>query len=346
MTTDQLTLDEILEIGSGYWKSKALLCAVGFDLFSFLDNGAADMQKISTDLGLHPKGLRDLLDALVAMKILQRNGNGDDAAYLNSPASAQYLSKKSPNYMGGILDMWNTRSYKIWGNLDAAIRTGDAQSEIKMFKLHAMPARLQAFSNSMEQISRINFEQLTKVFDFSGHKCACDIGGASGLFSVMLAQAVPQLQCISFDFPSMGKIATENIARHGLDERIKVVSGDFSVDQVPAADLYTMSMVLHGLDVAQKLHLIRMVYDAMPANGVLIAIDNLIDDERRENTIGMLMSLNMLLELGGAAEFSYAEFQRWCGEVGFQGFAKLRLSQNYSAAIAFKNAADADKYRA
>src|SRR5438445_5139844 len=115
---------------------------------------------------------------MVTINMLERHGAGAQAVSRDTPRAAQYLSKKSPACIGGIVEMWNTRSYKIWGNLDAALKTGQAQSEMKMFKLQSMPARLQAFSSSMEQISRRNFEQFVKVFDFSDRKSACDIGGA------------------------------------------------------------------------------------------------------------------------------------------------------------------------
>ena len=48
-------------------------------------------------------------------------------------------------------------------------------------------------------------------------------------------------------------------------------------------------------------------------------IQALIDDERRENLFGLLMSLNMLIEFGEAFDYSGADF-RYCRETGFQRF--------------------------
>lgn len=346
--THSTDLDEILEIGTGFWKSKVLLSAVGLDLFTSLDGQGATLDELVAAMNLHPRGARDFLDVLVATRLLDREGSGAEAVYRAAPRAVKYLSKKSPSYIGGIVDMWNTRSYKIWGNLDAALKTGQAQSEMKMFKLQSMPTRLQAFSKSMEQISRRNFEELVKVFDLSDRKTICDIGGASGLLCTTLAQAAPHLRCITFDLAPVEPIARAHVQDEGLADRVDVVAGDFCVDPLPRADMYTMSMVLHGLDLAQKQHLLKLAYDALPANGVLVAIENLVDDERRENAVGLLMSLNMLLELGGAAEFSFAEFTQWCGDAGFCDFVQLPLTSRYSAAIAFKadNAGAAYRERA
>ena len=97
-----------------------------------------------------------------------------------------------------------------------------------------------------------------------------------------------------------------------------------------------MSMILHDWNLARKMQLIRAAYDALPPGGALVAIEALIDDERRENAFGLPMSLNMLIEFGEALDCSGAEFRKWCGEVGFKRFEVLHLSGPSSAAVAYK----------
>ena len=97
-----------------------------------------------------------------------------------------------------------------------------------------------------------------------------------------------------------------------------------------------MGMILHDWNLEKKMHLIRSAYEALPQGGALVAIEALIDDARRENTFGLLMSLNMLIEFGDAFDFSGADFRRWCVEVGFQRFEILPLAGASSAAVAYK----------
>jgi hypothetical protein len=82
--------------------------------------------------------------------------------------------------------------------------------------------------------------------------------------------------------------------------------------------------------------LISRAYDALPENGVLVAIENIIDDARRENVFGLLMSLNMLIEFGDAFDFSGADFWKWCKEAGFKRYEVMHLAGPCSAAIAYK----------
>jgi hypothetical protein len=141
------------------------------------------------------------------------------------------------------------------------------------------------------------------------------------------------MKCISFDLPAVEPIARKTIAREGLSDRIQTAAGDFFRDPLPKADVITMGMILHDWNLEKKKHLIRA---ALPQNGALIAVENIIDDERRENAFGLLMSLNMLIEFGDAFDFSGADFWGWCKEVGFKSHEVLHLAGPCSGAIAYK----------
>ena len=162
------------------------------------------------------------------------------------------------------------------------------------------------------------------------------MGGATGILSILVAQEYPHLQCLSFDLPQVEPIAKNHIAKAGLSGRITTVSGDFFKDSLPKADVVTMGMILHDWNLTDKKHLIQLAYDALPKGGALIAVENIIDDARRENTFGLLMSLNMLIEFGEAFDFTFADYTSWCKEIGFSRFELLPLAGPCSAAIAYK----------
>ena len=188
----------------------------------------------------------------------------------------------------------------------------------------------------MTGLSRINFEAFADKFDFSRFKTLCDIGGATGLLCIEVAKRHPQVRCISFDLPPVEPIAKKHIAAAGLGNRINTASGDFFKDPLPKADLITMGMILHDWNLEKKMHLIRAAYGALPPGGALVAIEALIDDARRENVQGLLMSLNMLIEFGDAFDYSGADFRKWCGEAGFKRFEVIHLAGPSSAAVAYK----------
>ena len=121
-----------------------------------------------------------------------------------------------------------------------------------------------------------------------------------------------------------------------MTDRIRVLPGDFFADDLPKADVITMGNILHDWNLEKKKILINKAYDALPEGGVFIAIENLIDDARRENAFGLLMSLNMLIEFGDAFDYTGADFREWCSEAGFKHFDIISLAGPTSAAVAYK----------
>jgi hypothetical protein len=332
----------ILQTAFSFWGSKVLLTAVEVGLFTTLGSRRLTGQKLGEELLFHPRANPDFFDALVAMKFLDREGDGPDAKYFNTPEGALFLDAASPRYIGGILVMLNARLFKFWDDLPEALRTGRPQNEVKhgqkgMFEvLYSDLPRLEQFMGAMTGLSRTNFEAFAEKFAFSKFTTLCDVGGATGLLSIEVAKRHQHMTCISFDLPVVEPIAKQHIAAAGLESRVSTASGDFFKDQLPKADLITMGMILHDWNLEKKMHLIRLAYDALPPGGALVAIEALIDDARRENVQGLLMSLNMLIEFGDAFDYSGADFRRWCGEVGFKRFEVIHLAGPSSAAVAYK----------
>ena len=180
------------------------------------------------------------------------------------------------------------------------------------------------------------FKALVGKFDFSRYATLCDVGGATAQLSCLVAAANPHLTCTSFDLPQVAPIAEKRIRAAGLGDRVSAVAGDFFADALPKADVITMGMILHDWNLEKKRHLIRAAYEALPEGGVFVVIENLIDDARRENLFGLLMSLNMLIEFGDAFDFTGADFREWCEEAGFKRFEVHPLGGPCSAAAAYK----------
>jgi precorrin-6B methylase 2 len=345
-TDEGLAMDvdpyHILEIGSGFRSSKLLLSAVELELFTQLANESFTGQELGAKLGLHPRAIWDFLDGLVALGFLDREGDGEGAHYRNTQATAVYLDKNSPQYIGGILEMWNSRQYGFWADLTEALKTGEKQSEAKntgeatFDVLYSDPARVEQFMNAMSGLSLVNFHALAEKFDFSTYKTLCDVGGATGQLSLIVAGRHPHLRCTSFDLPVVEPIAKKNIETAGLADRVTTASGSFLTDPLPKADVITMGMILHDWNLERKMHLLTAAYDALPDGGALVVIENIIDDARRENVFGLMVSLNMLVEFGDAFDFTGADFTGWCKKVGFRKVEIMPLAGPASAAIAYK----------
>ena len=332
----------IMQIGMGFWASKTLLTAVKLELFTQLAGRPQSGAEIKHQLGLHIRGLYDFLDALVALGFLQRDGKKDSAVYSNSPDTDLFLDKNKPSYIGGMLEMSNNRLYPFWNFLEEGLKTGNPQNEIRTGKqtlfeqIYSDKDKTREFVNAMGGIQTGNFITFATKFDFSGYQSLCDIGGAGAQLSAHVVSHNPHMRCTSFDLPPVSPIALENISKMGLADKVNVKSGDFFTDAFPRADVITMGNILHDWGTSEKKLLISKAYDALPEGGALVVIENMIDDERRENAFGLLMSLNMLIETTEGYDFTVADFDSWTKEAGFSETSVMHLTGPSSAAVAIK----------
>ena len=342
MTTATVSPSRIMEVGMAFWPSKVLLSAIELRLFSELGSRAMTGGELQAALGLHSRAHPDFFDTLVALRFLDREGNGADARYRNTPETALFLDRRSPQFMGGFLEMANARLYPFWGDLTDALQTGSPQNEIKhtgrsMFaELYSKPERLEQFMDAMSGISAANFQAFAEKFDFSRYQTLCDVGGATGQLSISVAARHPHLRCTSLDLPAATAIAQRKIAAAGMADRVSARSLDFFAEPLQKADVITMGMILHDWNLEKKMHLVRAAYDALPPGGAFVVVENLIDDARRENAFGLMMSLNMLIEFGDAFDFTVADFFEWCREVGFRTMEVIPLAGPTSAGVAYK----------
>ncbi len=345
---DQVTLEKhvtpagIMQVGMGFWASKTLLTAIKLDIFTQLTLCPLTAEEIRQRVGIQQRGSLDFLDALVALGFLKRDGLNEEAFYSNSEEAEIFLDRRKPSYIGGMLEMADSRLYKYWASLEEALKSGKPQNEIKetgasLFEaLYMDPQRLKEFAYAMQGVQMGAFIALAKKFDFSGFRTLCDLGGATGALSIQVALENPDMKCISADLPPVQPIAKENIADFKLTERITVANIDFFNDELPKSDIFTMGNVLHDWDIEKKKILIHKAYQALSDGGALIVIENVIDNERKSNVFGLLMSLNMLIETEGGFDFTAEEFSVWAREAGFRRFETLQLAGPTSAIVAYK----------
>ncbi|MGH3866672.1 MAG: methyltransferase [Pseudonocardiaceae bacterium] len=335
------TPDAIMRLGTAFWGSKTLLSAVELGVFSELAGaGPLDGEVLRERLGLHPRGAMDFFDALVALGMLER----EDGRYANTPASELFLDRAKSSYMGGFLEMLNARHYGHWGSLTEALRTGLPQTEVaraetgkKPFEvLYADPVRLAQFARAMTAVSASSARMLAAKFPWQEHSSVIDIGCAEGAVPVQVALMHEHITGGGFDLPPLGPIFDAYIAGFGLGERLSFTGGDFFTDVLPQADVFVMGHVLSGYDVAGKRLLLHKAYDALPGGGVLIVYDTFIDDERRSNAHGLLMSLNMLVQNPGGSEYTGADCRAWMQEAGFRESYVEHLAGPDSMAVGIK----------
>ncbi len=332
-----LTPERIISTGLGFWPAKTLLSAVELGVFTELAKGPRPLEELCSCLGVHERSARDFFDALTALGMLRREGD----VYSNAPETDLFLDRAKPAYAGGLLEMASARLYPFWGSLTEALRTGQPQNETKsgcepFTELYSDPARLREFLSAMTGISTVTARIVARQFPWSEYRTFCDIGAAQGAMPVQLAFAHPHLSGHGYDLAVVKPVFEEYVASFGLQDRVHFIAGDFFRDPLPRADVLVMGHILHDWSLDEKRMLLRKAYEALPPRGALVVVEALIDDERRHNAFGLLMSLNMLIETKGGFDYTGADCTGWLREAGFSETRVEHLAGPDSMVIGIK----------
>jgi hypothetical protein len=221
------------------------------------------------------------------------------------------------------------------------LRTGQPQNEAKaggdpFAVMYADPDILAGFLNAMTGVSLPMAHALAARFPWARYRSVIDIGTAAGSVPIELALAHPHLQVGGFDLPPVRPVFEAHVARRGLAGRVQFHSGDFLHEPLPSAEVLVMGHILHDWDLEQKRMLVGKAHAALPKDGALVVYDRMIDDDRRENAAGLLMSLNMLIETPGGFDYTGADCIGWLQEAGFASVRQEAMVGPYSMVVGTK----------
>lgn len=309
-----------MQLGLGFWGSKALLSAIELGLFTELSTGALNADELTARLKLHQRSALDFFDTLVALGMLER----ESGQYRNTAESDIFLVRGKPSYIGGLLEMANERLYPFWGSLTEGLQTGQPQNELKtgssgLFEtLYGDAERLRLFLGAMTGLSMGASMAIAEKFPWSDYTTVADVGGAQGGLLVQVCRAHPHLIGVNFDLPVVGPIFEDYVRANSLSDRLRFVAGNFFEDTLPSADVIAMGHILHDWNLEEKRMLLKKAFRALPTGGALIVFEALIDDERKQNVFGLLMSLNMLIETPGGFDYTGKDCSGWMREAGFR----------------------------
>jgi O-methyltransferase domain len=270
-------------------------------------------------MGINERSVEDFLDALVALGMLDRKAG----KYRNTPETDLFLDRNKPTYIGGVLEMANERLFGFWNSLTEGLRTGVPQNEAKqggnLFEaIYGDPQKLRGFLQAMTGLSLGSGRAMAERFPWRKYRTFIDVGGAQGGVPVQIALKHRHLTGGNFDLPVVEPIFEEYVRSFGLHDRLKFHPGDFFKDPFPKADVIIMGHILHDWNLDEKKALIAKAYAALPKGGAFIVHEALIDDARRKKALGLLSSLNMLIETPGGFDYTGADCKRWLKKAGFR----------------------------
>ncbi|WP_031079261.1 methyltransferase [Streptomyces sp. NRRL S-118] len=300
-----------------HWKTKTMLSAVELGVFTALAKEPLPAAALCERVGLHPRPAADFLDALVALGLLRRTGD----VYANTDEADEYLDAAKPaSYLG---DSFLTQCAGLADDLVGVLRTGEASGAARDGRdfyagTYATADSVRAFQRDMTALSIGSARAIAERFPWERYRTLVDVGCAEGALPGWLLRRHPHLTAVGFDLPPAREGFEKYTGRLGVADRVEFWPGDFFSDPLPWGDVIVLGHVLHNWGEPEKLQLLEKAYAALPPGGAVLVYETLIDDDRRSNAVGLILSLIMHAEVPGGFDYTGAQCQEWMRRTGFR----------------------------
>jgi acetylserotonin N-methyltransferase len=315
-----------------------MFAALGLGVFDSLAAGPLTLAELAARIQADADALQRLLDACVGLQLLRWT----EGRYENTPAATAYLTRTSPRRLTGYLNFSNDVMWKLWANLEDAVREGthrwkqtygwDGPIFAHFFKTDESRRE---FLMGMHGFGLISSPQVVAAFDLGRFRRLVDLGGATGHLAVAACERYPNLRSTVFDLPDAVPLANEIVGASRVADRIEILAGDFFADPLPPADLFALGRILHDWTEPKILMLLKRIYDVLPQDGAVLIAEKLLLDDKSGPRWAQMQNLNMLTCTEGK-ERTLGEYEQLLQRVGFGNVQGCRTSAPLDAVLAIK----------
>jgi predicted O-methyltransferase YrrM len=300
-----------------YWEAKIFLTSVRLDLYTPLAEGPKTAKELAAAVKADPANLERLLDALVTIGVLKREGE----RYLNTPPVAEFLVKTSPFYMGELM-LLQDDEWEYWGKLEETVRSG-----VPVVKGNVFMNRPEVGANILKVLHRMAQRiapSLAQKIDLSGYKTFLDVGGGAGTFSINFCKRYPNLQGTLFDLPPTLQTTQKNIEKEKLEDRIRLVGGNFNEDPIPGMfDVVFLSDILHYQTSEENAALFQKLSGITNPGGLIVVKDMFLNEDNQNPGWNAIFSIHLMVYTEKGRCFKEGEIRSWLTKAGYYGISEV-----------------------
>lgn len=303
---------ELARLNSGYAESRILQAAVNLGIFDALEAGGRTAGEIAGRLGTDARATGLVLNALVAMRLVRKDGD----LFKETEVSRTFLASGSPTSYAAMV-RFDAALWPVWGRLDETVRTGRPARPADMFQ--GSPDETALFIDAMASLvqARGDARVLADTLDLGGARRLLDVGSGPGSYPIEFCRRHPALRATIFDLPATLEVTRRHLAQAGMEDRIDLVAGDYRRDPLPAGhDVAFLSNIIHGEDEATNRDLMRNLFSALAPGGRALIKDHVTDESGTSPAPAAIFSITTLL-FGHGRDYAYGEIREWLLEAGF-----------------------------
>jgi SAM-dependent methyltransferase len=332
----EFTPDRIMQFVWGFAPTLILEAAIKNNVFDTLDSGPRSIAQVAAATGASERGLRAIMNALVALDLIDKEGTD---LYALTPESSAFLVSTKPGFQGAILKHMSRRMIPNWLQLPEIVRTGTPSTAVNREE------SADFFRQFVEDIFGMSWPAAQALAGALGIRNSkqplrvLDIAAGSGVWSIALAQASQHVQVTALDWSLVLPVTQRVAARHGVADRYRFIEGDLATTDF--GDDYHIALlghILHSEGEVRSRALISKVYESLAPGGT-IAIGEMVPNDDRTGPPGpLLFAVNMLVHTEVGDTFTFGEMRAWLEEAGFVNARTLEAPGIVTLVLATKPA--------
>jgi len=321
-----VTPEPIMRLASGFMAAKHLFAANELGLFEALADSRATIDDLAARTGLTRRAARISADAMVALGLLERQGD----TYGNGETADAFLAGRGPADLRPFLRFWDKISYPAWQSLAEALGSGP-------------PTEIFELDDTLQEIASAGIDAilagpasaLPQVYDFSGHPRLLDVGGGTGSWSIAIAQRNPNLRATVLDLPVVVNLARERIAAAGLEARVEAVVGNAMNEPLPRGyDAILVANLVHYWSADENCALFERIREAVEPGARLLLADFWTDPTHTQPVHAALMAGEFAVHVRNGDVYSVDEIKDWLAATGWRFREHAALAGPQSVIVA------------
>ena len=301
---------------NAYQRTEALKAAIELDLFTAIGEGSTTTSELAKRCGASERGVRILSDFLTIIGFLNKEGD----RYHLTQDSAVFLDKRSPAYMGGIVEFISTpKLTENFKNFAEAVRKGGTTDTEGGTVAPDNPIWVQ-FARAMAPMMAMPAQMLAKLVDPApaSELKILDIAAGHGLYGIAFATNNKEAEITALDWPKVLEVAKENAAKAGVADRYATIEGSaFDVDYGTGYDLVLLTNFLHHFDPPTCETLLRKVHKALKEGGRAVTLEFVPNEDRVTPPDAAAFSVMMLGSTPSGDAYTFSELERMFAHAGF-----------------------------
>jgi SAM-dependent methyltransferase len=324
-----MNFPQLMSLATGHVEARIVQTAVDLAIFDALESSARTAEDIASHLELEVRATESLLNALAALKLLDKDADRFSIVHEVKP----YLLTSSSRYIGGMI-RFESSLWHCWEQLPEAIRSGKPVRSPNMYQDD--PDETEIFIGAMDSLvkARGDSDVVASVLNWDDVGELLDLGSGPATYPIALCKKFPKLTVTIFDLPGTVGITARYVREAAMQERIKLVAGDYRVEPIPGSyDVIFLSNIIHGEGFDENRELIHKLYANLKAGGRLIIKDHILDETGANPPVGAIFSLLMLLTTASGRCYTFGEISSWMADAGLIRVQQIELSPPLTSSL-------------